>query len=184
MEAKGIMIVIEANSSHVEYLSNFGSKSFIYAYQCTLPIGELKKYINVAFSESSILEEITGSLATYFICQDSNLNPCGYAKLTASPAPQCVNSPSCIELQRLYVDSDYRGHGAGKLLEFYAESYAADRNVRDIWLRVWEGNIVAQEIYRRWGFTRIGEELYRVGAGQRTVLLMRKSLPGRYNPPG
>lgn len=170
------MIVIEANSSHVEYLSDFGSKSFIYAYQCTLPLEELKKYINVAFSESTILEEINGSLATYYICQDSELNPCGYAKLNQSSPPKCINSDNCIELQRLYVDSDYRGHGVGKLLETYAESNARNQNIRDIWLQVWEGNVVAQEIYKKWGFTIVGEELYQVGKVQRTVLLMHKSL--------
>jgi ribosomal protein S18 acetylase RimI-like enzyme len=173
------MIIIEADSSHVEYLSDFGSKSFIYAYQCTLPQEELKKYINAAFSESTILEELNGSLATYFICQEPKLSPCGYAKLIKSPPPKCVNSKSCIELQRLYIDSDYRGQGIGKLLESHAESYALNRNIRDIWLRVWEGNVVAQEIYKKWGFTIVGNELYQVGKDQRTVLLMCKSLTCR-----
>ena len=172
-------VVIEADSSHVEYLSDFGSKSFIYAYQCTLPQEELNKYISHAFSESTIREEINGLSATYFVCQDSELNSCGYAKLIQSPPPKCIHSDSHIELQRLYIDSDYRGQGIGKLLESHAESYALNRNIRDIWLRVWEGNVVAQEIYKKWGFTIVGNELYRVGKDQRTVLLMCKSLTCR-----
>jgi len=170
------MIVIEADSSHVEFLSDFGGKSFIYAYQCTLPQEELKKYINVAFSESTILEELSSSLAAYFICQDQNQSPCGYAKLIESAPPDSISLKSCIELQRLYVDSDYRGQGVGKFLESHAESYALNRNIRDIWLRVWEGNVVAQEIYKKWGFSIVGNELYQVGKDQRTVLLMCKSL--------
>ena len=148
------MTVIEADSSHVEYLSDFGRKSFICAYQCTLPLEELRKYINDAFSESTILEEINGSLAAYFVCQDSELNPCGYAKLIQSPSPKCIKANNGIELQRLYVDSDYRGHGIGKLLEAHAESNARSRNIRDIWLRVWEGNVVAQEIYKKWALCK------------------------------
>ena len=170
------MNVIAADLSHVEYLSDFGRKSFIYAYQCTLPLEELNKYITHAFSESTIREEINGSLATYFVCQDSELNPCGYAKLIQSTPPKGINSHSCIELQRLYVDSDYRGNGIGKLLELHSESYAKNRNISDIWLRVWDGNTVAQDIYKKWEFTIVGEELYQVGEDQRTVLLMRKSL--------
>ena len=173
------MTIIEADSSHVEYLSDFGRKSFIYAYQCTLPLEELNKYIHHAFSESTILEEINGSLAIYFVCQDLELNPCGYAKLIPSPPPKCINSHSCIELQRLYVDSDYRGHGVGKLLELHSESYAKNRNISDIWLRVWDGNTVAQDIYKKWKFTIAGEEIYQVGEDQRTVLLMRKPLSVR-----
>ena len=170
------MTIIEADPSHVEYLSDFGSKSFIYAYQSTLPLEELRKYIKSTFSEAAILEEINGSLATYFICQDSSLNPCGYAKLIQSPAPECINPGSCIELQRLYVESDYRGRGIGKLLESHAESNSRNRDIHNIWLRVWEGNTVAQAVYKKWGFTIIGEEQYQVGEDQRTVLLMCKPL--------
>ena len=173
------MTIIEADSSQVEYLSDFGRKSFIYAYQCTLPLEELNKYINHAFSESTIRKEINGVVATYFVCQDSELNLCGYAKLIQSPPPKCINSHSCIELQRLYVDSDYRGHGVGKLLELHSESYVKNRNISDIWLRVWDGNTVAQDIYKKWEFTIVGEEVYQVGEDQRTVLLMRKSLSVR-----
>lgn len=170
------MTIIEADSSHAEYISDFGSKSFIYSYECTLPLYELKKYTSVAFAKSNILEEINSSLATYFICQDSKLNSCGYAKLIQSFPPECINSNSCIELQRLYVDSDYKGHGAGKLLELSSESNARNRNISDIWLRVWDGNTVAQNIYKKWDFIIAGEEPYQVGKDQRTVLLMRKSL--------
>jgi len=173
------MTVIEADSSHVEYLSEFGRKSFIYAYQCTLPLEELNKYIAHAFSESTIREEINGSLATYFVCQDSDLNLCGYAKLIPSPPPKQINSHSCIELQRLYVDSDYRGHGVGKLLELHSESYAKNKTISDIWLRVWDGNTVARDIYTKWGYVIIGKESYQVGEDQRTVLLMQKPLLGQ-----
>ena len=170
------MTVIEADPSHVEYLSDFGSKSFIYAYQSTWPLEGLRKYIKASFSAATILDEIKGSLATYFICQDSSLNPCGYAKLIQSPTPECINPGSCIELQRLYVESDYRGRGIGKLLESHAESNSRNRDIHNIWLRVWEGNTVAQAVYKKWDFTIIGEEQYQVGEDQRTVLLMCKPL--------
>ena len=170
------MTITEADSSHAGYISEFGSKSFIHSYQCTLPLDELKKYTNVAFKKSNILEEINSSSATYFICQNSKSDPCGYAKLIQSPPPICINSNSCIELQRLYVDSDYRGRGVGKLLELHSESFAKTRNISDIWLRVWDGNTVAQNIYKKWEFTIVGDEQYQVGKHKRTVLMMSKSL--------
>ena len=171
------MTVVEADASYVDYLSDFGSRSFIYAYQCTLPVEALRKYIKVAFAAPAIRKEIQAALATYFICQNSELNPCGYAKLIKSQPPQCVSSDNCIELQRLYVDSNFRGHGVGNLLELQAEAYARSRSVGTIWLRVWEGNVVAEKIYRHWGFEIVGDERYQVGDEQRTVLVMRKPLP-------
>jgi ribosomal protein S18 acetylase RimI-like enzyme len=170
------MEVIKADLSHVQYLSDFGRKSFIHAYQCTLPLEELNKYINHAFSETTIRKEINGTKVIYFVCQDSELNLCGYAKLIQSPPPKCINSDNAIELQRLYVGSNSRGQGVGKILELHAESYAKSQNISDIWLRVWDGNTVAQDIYKKWEFEVVGDEPYIVGEDQRTVLLMSKSL--------
>lgn len=173
------MNIVQADASHIEFISDFGSKSFIYAYQCTLPIEELRKYIDITFSKSTILEEINSTSVAYFICQDSDMNPCGYAKLVQSSIPEGIKSNSCIELQRLYVKSDYRGHGVGKLLELHAETYARNSNINAIWLRVWDGNVVAHEIYKKWKFEVVGNELYQVGKDHRTVLLMLKSLCGK-----
>ncbi len=168
------MNVIDADLSHVKYLSDFGRKSFIHAYQCTLPLEELNKYISDAFSESTILAEIKSLLGTYLVAQDSKLNLCGYAKLIESPSPKCIGLHRCIELQRLYVDDDYRGQGVGRLLESHAEVIARGRGMQGLWLQVWEGNVVAQDIYKRWAFSTVGEKQYQVGENQRTVLLMRK----------
>lgn len=170
------MKVVEADLSHIQYLSDFGRKSFIHAYQCTLPLEELNKYISYAFSETTIHDEINSSKAMYFICQDTQLTPCGYAKLIQSHPPKCINSDNAIELQRLYVGSNSRGQGVGKILELYAESYAKRQNINYIWLRVWDGNTVAQDIYKKWEFEVVGDEPYKVGEDQRTVLLMRKLL--------
>ena len=170
------MIVVEANSEHVAYLSDFGSKSFVDAYQSTLPLEALVSYVEVAFSESTIRKEIEDASAAYFICKDAYSNSCGYMKLVQSPAPESIDTDSHIELQRLYVDSKFMRLGIGKLLESHAESYAKNRNLNTIWLRVWEGNLIAREIYKNWGYIIVGTEPYEVSDEERTVLVMRKSL--------
>lgn len=170
------MIVVTANELHVAYLSEFGGDSFIRAYERTLPQEELRKYVDVAFSESTILGEIDEGSATYFVCQDATGTPCGYAKLVDSHSPDCIDSTSSIELQRLYVDDNHKGCGVGKLLESHAVSFAHIQNICHIWLRVWDGNRIAQDIYRRWDYSVVGSEPYQVGEDERTVLVMLKSL--------
>lgn len=170
--------IIEADASHVGFLSTFGSDSFIEAYASTLPLPELEKYTATAFSESTVLDEINGSLATYFICLDSTSIPCGYSKLLLSNPPDCINPDGSIELQRLYVNGNYRSQGIGKLLSLHGESYARNRRLRNMWLRVWEGNTRAQEAYLRWSYSVVGKEPYQVGDDERTVVLMCKSLTG------
>ena len=115
-------------------------------------------------------------MATYLICEDTNSNPCGYAKLVDSPAPEYVTSDNNIELQRLYVNSSFQGKGVGKLLASQAEKEARNRGIHYLWLRVWDGNELARDIYINWGYVIIGNEPYEVGNENRTVLLMEKAL--------
>ncbi len=168
--------IVEADASHVPFLSSFGRASFIDAYKCTLPEEELKKYTDVAFSKSTILDEIEGTSATYFIYRDSKSNLCGYSKLLRSTPPKCINSDRCIELQRLYVDENHRAQGIGKLLSLHGEEHARSRGIRSIWLRVWEGNDLAQKKYIKWNYSVVGSEHYQVGGDGRTVVLMCKRL--------
>lgn len=168
--------VISANASHVEFLSSFGSESFIGAYKSTLPLEELAAYTAAAFKPSVIRDEIERAQAMYFICLDARSNPCGYSKLLPSIPPACIDQDGSIELQRLYVDKSHQAQGLGRLLSQQGEAVAVQRSFRTIWLRVWEGNVPAQRVYLKWKYAVQGTETYQVGRQQRTVLLMGKPL--------
>jgi len=169
--------IIEADASHVDFLSDFGQKSFIQAYKETLSLKELGKYTASAFSKAKILAELKDSSATCFICTDMESNPCGYAKLILSAPPDCMVADRCIELQRLYVAERNKGLGIGTILLMHAESSAMNKGFHSIWLRVWKGNSLAQKMYLKAGYAMIGEERYQVGKDWRTVTLMHKHLP-------
>lgn len=172
-EAYGI---IEADTSHIGFLSSFGSESFVDAYRSTLPLDELAAYTARAFKPSVIQDEIEHAKAMYFICQDSASTPCGYSKLLPSTPPACIDQDGSIELQRLYVDQNHKGKGIGRRLSQHGESAALQRSFRTMWLRVWEGNVAAQRVYLKWNYTVQGTETYQVGREARTVLLMSKAL--------
>jgi ribosomal protein S18 acetylase RimI-like enzyme len=175
MEQNEHFRIIEADASHVDFLSDFGRESFIDAYKETLSQKDLEAYTAGAFSKSNILDEINNSTVTYFICTDLESNLCGYSKLIPSSPPECVGSDCCIELQRLYVDERYKGQGMGKRLLMHAESKAMNKGFHSVWLRVWKGNGIAQMIYLKANYSIIGEERYQVGKDGRTVILMRKT---------
>lgn len=170
------MRVHEASSADVEFLSGFGAESFIQAYSSALPGEALNDYVAEKFSESTIHEELNQRSIIYLVCRNEDDSPCGYAKLIESAIPGVIDSSQAIELQRLYVSSEYHGQGAGKLLEFHAVAQVIKQNKTHIWLRVWEGNQLAIQVYKRWGYEIVGDEPYQVGNEQRTVLLMQKPL--------
>ncbi|WP_262967057.1 GNAT family N-acetyltransferase [Methylobacter psychrophilus] len=166
--------IIKADDSHADFLTDFGRRSFIDTYKDTLSLRDLEEYTNDAFSKSTITAEINNPSVIYFVCRDLESNLYGYSKLILSPSPACINPDRTIELQRLYVDESYRGRGIGKLLLMHAESHAWNRGFRSIWLRVWNGNVIAQRKYLNWNYLVVGKEKYQVGGDARTVILMRK----------
>jgi len=166
--------IIEADESHVDYLADFGRRSFVDTYKDTLSINDLEEYTQGAFSKATITTEINDPNVTYFVCRDLESNLYGYSKLILSPSPACIDPDRTIELQRLYVDERYRGRGIGKLLLMHAESHAGNRGFISIWLRVWDGNVIAQRKYLNWNYRVVGTERYQVGGDARTVILMRK----------
>lgn len=168
--------VEQANLSHVSFLSDFGKSSFICAYKLTLPVEELRTYVNEAFSEELIKYEIESSEALYLICKNEKGVICGYAKFLNSVVPYCVTNNKAIELQRLYVRNEARGKGAGGLLFKSGISIYKERGFKVVWLRVWEGNTAAQNIYMKWGYAICGQEWYEVGKEKRRVLVMMKQI--------
>jgi hypothetical protein len=65
--------IIEADLTHIGFLSDFGRKSFVDSYKCTLPLKELEEYTRVAFAKDAISDEITDSSASHDLRQSRRL---------------------------------------------------------------------------------------------------------------
>lgn len=137
---------------------------------------DLLRYTEQAFAKDKIVDEISAATAHYSICLDSDSQPCGYSKLIQSLPPACVGVGLQIELQRLYVAETHQRLGLGGLLLRHAESQSQAMGCQRIWLRVWEGNHLARNLYVKANFSIVGDEGYRVGDETRTVLVMKKDL--------
>lgn len=168
--------IVQSNLSHVSFLSEFGKESFIDAYKVTLPIEELRTYVEEAFSKELIKHEIESSEALYLLCRNETGEMCGYAKYVNSETPDCIAHNGAIELQRLYVQDNCKGKGVGRLLSGYGESISQQKGSKVLWLRVWDGNTAAQKVYLKWGYSFCGEEAYKVGREKRKVLVMMKHI--------
>ncbi|WP_319507732.1 GNAT family N-acetyltransferase [uncultured Methanolobus sp.] len=168
--------VEQADLSHVSFLSEFGKESFMEAYKVTLPIEELRAYVDDAFSKKLIKNEMESSEALYLICKNAAGEICGYAKFLNSEVPDCVADNNVIELQRLYVKNVSKGKGVGKLLSGNGESIFKKKGFNIVWLRVWDGNVAAQNVYMKWGYIFCGKDWYKVGKEKRKVLVMMKHI--------
>ena len=78
------------------------------------------------------------------------------------------------ELHRLYVRGAEKGTGLAARLMDEALAWLERDGPRPVWLGVWSGNHRAQRFYARYGFARVGEYDYPVGATLDHEFILRR----------
>lgn len=78
------------------------------------------------------------------------------------------------EIKRLYVSSEYQGGGRGTALFETAMSWLLEDGPRTLWLGVWSENHGAQQLYRRYGFDKVGDYNFIVGSTKDHEYIFRR----------
>ena len=89
--------------------------------------------------------------------------PIGYAKLTPLRAPVTDPAPRAMELQQLYVLSDWHGTGVAAALMEWGLSTARSQGVPEVYLTVFDHNERAKRFYARYGFQEVGCCTFQLG---------------------
>lgn len=130
------------------------------------------------------LEKAYGLAATQRLVEDDHLlfqvieregSLAAYALSGPCQLPHPEARATHGELRRLYVAHEHHGQGYGRLLMNAAFSWLDEHFSGPIWLGVWSGNLKAQAVYQRYGFEKVGEYDYPVGAWLDREHIMRRS---------
>ena len=81
------------------------------------------------------------------------------------------------ELGNVAVAEEYRGRGIGRTLLDAVLERAAERSVHEIFLEVRRSNDGAQNLYRRLGFTQVGQRKNYYQEPAEDAIVMRLELP-------
>ena len=81
-----------------------------------------------------------------------------------------------LEIERIYVNSEFQGRKIGQLLLSKAISLANEQHLKQIWLGVWEYNPKAIKFYERNGFQEFDKHIFKLGDDEQTDILMRLTL--------
>lgn len=113
-----------------------------------------------------------------WICEDGTGRAVGYAIaiLTRREATPFTSAASWVELDQIAVREDCRGSGAGRALAAAVVAWAAELDVAEVELTVWEFNATARAFFASLGFStrqrrlsapvpRVGEADPRTSAG-------------------
>ena len=165
-------------------LSRLGAATFRETFERENTPEDMARYLAAAFTPERQAAEIDDPARTVLLAEhrapsgdaDDAAELVGYVHLVAGPAPEAVRGPGPLELKRLYVARAWHGRGVAQTLMDAAIDAARARGAETLWLGVWERNPRAAAFYRKYGFTRVGEHTFVLGADAQTDWVLARPL--------
>ncbi len=169
------LVIRQATLAEAEALNELAARTFYDAFAATNTAENMRAYMAAAFTVEQMTTELRDPYSTFLLAELAGWQV-GYAKLLRSEVPECVAARPAIELSRLYVDQNVLGAGVGAALMQACLDAARRSGFQAIFLGVWEHNPRAQAFYRKWGFERVGEHVFQMGADPQTDWWMARAL--------
>ena len=111
------------------------------------------------FTPKTVSALIADSTVTIIVAQVAQ-HLVGFAQIAMNRDHPLIGCAEAAELQRLYVQERFTGHGIGQQLLSQAEHCARQMGASRLWATVWVGNERALSFYPRQGYTHVGTPLY------------------------
>jgi ribosomal protein S18 acetylase RimI-like enzyme len=162
-------------------LSRLGATTFRETFELENTPEDMERYLAEAFTPEQQAAQIADSESMMLLAEyrdDSGGDPelVGYAHLVFGAAPEGVDGPAPLELKRLYVQRAWHGRRVAQALMDASIDAARARGAQTLWLGVWERNARAVAFYTKYGFVRVGEHAFVLGADVQTDWLLARPL--------
>ena len=166
---------VQLNDSDLEALQQIGQSTFAETFLPFNPSTSIDKYIERKFNRKQLIAELDNAESQFFFAEIDN-KVIGYLKVN-SGAAQTEQVLSCsMEIERIYVYSEFHGQKVGQLLLDLALQIAERENKQFVWLGVWKQNIRAVKFYKKNGFIEFDKHIFMMGDKQQTDILMKLNL--------
>lgn len=158
------MILRPATKDDAPSLAQLGRDSFCAAFEHLYREEDLSAFLREVYAEDVVAGEIADETMTHRLASDGE-KLLGFVKLRA-PSWYAEHSDAAnpIALGQLYTDPARTGEGIGAALMDWALAEAKVRGHDAMQLSVWSENLGAQRFYTRYGFAKIADIEFLVGA--------------------
>jgi ribosomal protein S18 acetylase RimI-like enzyme len=160
----------------VTALTEFGARTFRESFGKDNTVEDMEKHLTAAWREDLQRAEILDPALDTLLARDARGVLAGFAQLRDKRAPKDVTTSMPVELWRFYVDKPWQGRGLAHTLMNAVVERARERGGRELWLGVWERNERAQAFYRKFGFEKVGTQVFVVGTDPQTDHVMLRPL--------
>ncbi len=162
-------------TSDITVLRDISVKAFYETFAPMNTAEDMKEYLETAFNADKLRRQLNNKNSSFFLLY-SDGKAAGYLKLNEAPSQTEINDENSLEIERIYVLSEFQGIGAGSFLMDNAIAAAKERGKKYVWLGVWEKNEKAIRFYQKHGFRKIGTHSFVVGSDKQTDYIMRLDL--------
>lgn len=159
------MILRPATPDDTAQLAQLGRDSFVAAFGHLYRAQDLNTFLEQAYSVDAVAAEIADPAITHCLAVADDGALAGYAKV-CQPSPYAEHSDAArpMSLGQLYCHPACTGAGIGARLMDWVLAQARLRGCDAVQLSVWSENLGAQRFYARYGFAKIADIHFWVGA--------------------
>ncbi|MBE4909134.1 GNAT family N-acetyltransferase [Bacillus luteolus] len=167
--------IIQCTLEDLQILQEISYETFNETFKNQNSPENMITYLEKAFNKIQLEKELSNRFSQFFFVYYNN-EVAGYLKVNTNESQSEEMGDESLEIERIYIKSNFQNHGLGKHLFTKAMEIAKQSNKKRIWLGVWEKNENAIAFYKKMGFVQTGSHSFYMGDEEQTDFIMTKNL--------
>lgn len=159
----------------IESLQAIARKTFYETFASSNSEEDMARYLKKSFSLEKLSAELNDRYSEFYFAKIED-RIVGYLKINSRESQTEPHDPEAVEIERIYVTSEFHGKKVGQLLYDKVLQIARRQNASAIWLGVWEKNPRAIRFYEKNGFIEFDTHRFQLGKDIQTDILMKLPL--------
>lgn len=157
-----------------QILSDLGGTTFYHTFRPYNTEEDITQYIAKAYAPQVILDNLRNKSIAYYIAFHHD-KPVGYIKLIHDAVYGSVTKDA-VELEKIYILSDYFGSGLAQQLMNQAIAHSEMEGFSTLFLGVWQENERAVSFYKKNSFEVFDTRQFQLGNRLCDDFMMKRSL--------
>ena len=167
------LAIRRATAQDAQVVSALAATTFTETFGALYPPDDLAAFLREAYAVARQRTILSHPDYALWLLEDDGeavghiaAGPCGLPHPDAAPGDG--------EIKRLYLRQGWQNGGHGARLMDAAMDWLLRDGARTLWVGVWSENHGAQRFYGRYGFGKVGEYLFPVGATRDLEFILRR----------
>lgn len=173
--AREMIELKKVTNDQIKELQKISRQTFADTFGADNTDSDMELYLDQTYGTETLLAQLANPNSIFFFAwKDGNV--VGYLKVNLADAQTEKMGNDSLEIERIYVQKDFKSQGFGSKLFQQALSCAREQKKAKVWLGVWERNYAALKFYNKQGFKQIGAHVFQLGDDAQRDLLLQLEL--------